>query len=427
MQECNTETTKNQLNFTQNVDEIIRQLATDHGFPNLPLYFKLDGKRHRFGTKAERTPYWYIGEYLENGHFKISFGSHKSIGMTPFTHFSNRLETTKKLLDMDFLERFEASSTFGSSVYLSEKKLGGSLYGARISPLKSLVIPMYFEDSLVGVHTIWRNNPGEKYNKATCGRAKGTYFELSHPEIKIRDTIYICEGFSTAASILLATTTRAVCSFGAENLKSVANYFSEKNPGVRILIAADNDNAGLMAAYNSGFVFVTPNLVGKDWNDIHMEFGLEEVKRQVSDSMFKIAQQHKPLDLHDAEGALPPNYPPILSFEDNEEFIIENEKAIDEANIEEKEEVLFDLKKGELGLIAGLAKDGKSGLATSLAVQVATGSKNTFLGLNDLKDGNVCIVSMLHDEEIIIYFRFYRSFSKNEFRTYYRQTMLSKR
>lgn len=397
MQEFNTKTQKSQSNFTQNIDEIIRQLATDHGFSNLPLYFKLDGKRHRFGTKVERTPYWYIGEYLENGHFKVSFGSHKSIGMIPFTYFSNHIEKTKKISDMDFLERFEASSPYGSSVYLQEKKLGSNLYGARISSLKSLVIPMYFDNSLVGVHTIWRSNPGEKYNKATCGKAKGAYFELLHPEVKIKDTIFICEGFSTAASILLAIETRTVCSFGAENLKSVAKYFSEKNPGVRILIAADNDDVGLMAAFNSGFSFVAPNLEGKDWNDIHMEFGLEEVKRQISDSLFKTMKQPISLESHNAEGALPSNYPPILSVEDNEEFIIENEKEIDEANIEEKEEVLFDLKRGELGLIAGLAKDGKSGLATSLAVQLATGSKNAFLGLNGLKEGNVCIVSMIHD------------------------------
>lgn len=397
MENFNTEIAKVQLNFTQTVDEIIRQLSTDHGFSNLPLYFKLDGKRHRFGTKAERTPYWYIGEYLEDGHFKVSFGAHKSVGKTPFTYFSNHLEKSKKIGDMDFLERFEASSPYGSSIYLQEKKLGSDLYGARISPLKSLVIPMYFEDSLVGVHTIWRNNPGEKYKKATCGRAKGTYFELVYPDIKIKDTIFVCEGFSTAASILLATKTRTVCSFGSENLKSVAKYFSEKNPGVRILIAADNDDTGLMAAYNSGFLFVAPNIAGKDWNDIHMEIGLEEVKSQLSDSLFKTTKQPIALELHNAAGALPPNYPPILSVEDNEEFIIENEKEIDEEDIEEKEEVLFDLKKGEIGLIAGLAKDGKSGLATTLAVQLATGSKNALLGLNGLQEGSVCIVSMLHD------------------------------
>jgi putative DNA primase/helicase len=76
------------------------------------------------------------------------------------------------------------------------------------------------------------------------GRVRGCYHAIG----KVGDTLCIAEGFATAASVYEATGHATACAFSANNLKPVALALRAKFPEVRIMICADDDEAGLKAA-----------------------------------------------------------------------------------------------------------------------------------------------------------------------------------
>ena len=99
-----------------------------------------------------------------------------------------------------------------------------------------------------------------------------------------QETILICEGYATGASLNLATDFQVFISFSANNLKAVAKIIRNKFPNSKIIICCDNDASGTgqkeaekaSRAINASFVM--PDIVGHDFNDIHQAKGLEAVK-----------------------------------------------------------------------------------------------------------------------------------------------------
>jgi putative DNA primase/helicase len=69
------------------------------------------------------------------------------------------------------------------------------------------------------------------------GRTQGCYFSLGRPE----ETICICEGFASGATIREATGHAVAVAFSAGNLKSVALALRMKFPKAKIILCADND------------------------------------------------------------------------------------------------------------------------------------------------------------------------------------------
>ena len=94
--------------------------------------------------------------------------------------------------------------------------------------------------------------------------------------------LYVAEGYATCASIYAATKTNTIFALSSGNLPKVCEAIQEAFPKVELVVAADNDEAGIKAAKASGRPYATPKKQGYDWNDVFVEEGEEAVREGLS-------------------------------------------------------------------------------------------------------------------------------------------------
>ncbi len=112
-------------------------------------------------------------------------------------------------------------------------------------------------------------------------------FHIASDYERSKDVIIICEGYATARSIAESTNFLVLGSMSSINMKPVAEKIAEQFPNSKIIIAADNDEAGRKAATEaqkaiSGKVScaaVYPSPEFNDFNDMYQAVGVEEVKK----------------------------------------------------------------------------------------------------------------------------------------------------
>lgn len=187
--------------------------------------------------------------------------------------------------------------------YLQKKEIPP--LGAREDLDGNLLIPVHnVERDLRGLQFI--SPDGQK--RFLPGMEKKGNFHLINPDEKdlSQGEIIIAEGFSTAASIHLATEKPVVAALDAGNLELVAKALHEEFPNASIVICADNDhqhtrngelwNKGVekaeQAAQAVGGKVVVPELTKAeqekgltDFNDIQRSRGLKEVKAQLDKAL----------------------------------------------------------------------------------------------------------------------------------------------
>lgn len=153
----------------------------------------------------------------------------------------------------------------GTHPYLDRKGVGA--YGVRVWN-RLLLIPMRDVGGKLRSLQFITSEGGKRY--LTGGKVKACYHAIGKPD----GLLYIAEGYATAASVHEATSCAVAVAFSAGNLSPVAEVLSEKL-GVRIIVAADNDESGVgqMAARDVGETRVPPE-VG-DWNDYVLRHGRE--------------------------------------------------------------------------------------------------------------------------------------------------------
>jgi putative DNA primase/helicase len=98
----------------------------------------------------------------------------------------------------------------------------------------------------------------------------------------IEGTVYLCEGYATAASVVAATGCPAIHCLSASNLPKVVPILAKMAPNAKLVIAADNDKPGLDAANQTGLPWTAPSQTGADWNDRHQAVGAETVKAELT-------------------------------------------------------------------------------------------------------------------------------------------------
>lgn len=154
-----------------------------------------------------------------------------------------RIQTECRELSKQIWEKARRASN--SNPYLKLK--GVRAYGVREN-YDSLVIPV--RDVACLLHGLQFIAP-DGTKKFKFGTAKSGHY---HSFGKIKDnTILICEGYATGATLHEATGHAVVVAFDAGNLKSVAIALRNKYPNFRFIICADNDvgtdgNPGLVKA-----------------------------------------------------------------------------------------------------------------------------------------------------------------------------------
>lgn len=211
---------------------------------------------------------------------------------------------------------FETFTPDGTTPYLRRKGIG-QLFGTRIRPNENhdpiLVVPLRdVTGRLWNYQRIYATklSAGDKFFQGG-GRIEGCFHLLDAgetgkqertPEILSAKEIFVAEGFATAASIFLAIgyDSLVVCAFNAGNLRSVCEEIRRVNKDCRIIVCADHDayttvkgkpyNVGLEKATQAAAVvkgevrsprFREPRKDRTDFNDLLMECGSEEVRKQV--------------------------------------------------------------------------------------------------------------------------------------------------
>jgi len=184
---------------------------------------------------------------------------------------------------------------------------------------QALIIPVYdSHDKIISLQHIL---PDGIKKFMPGGRIKGGYFTIGNMD---SDTFYICEGFSTGASIHKAINKPVVLSFSSGNLKEIAVMFREKYPDKKIIICADNDlkteqktgvNTGIETATEAA-VYINADLcicpVNSDFNDLMVDQGMPAI-RQALKQTNKINDEgwEKPVSLkEDTAPALDPELLP---------------------------------------------------------------------------------------------------------------------
>lgn len=152
--------------------------------------------------------------------------------------------------------------------YLQRKRI--QPHGMRLHEL-DLVVPIHApEGSLVSLQFI-RADGRKKFLPG--GRVSGCYTFIG----KGSESILVCEGFATGASLLEATGLPVACALSAGNMKKVAGAMLGKYPGAKLTICGDNDEAGIAAANDAaafvrGRVAIPPE--PGDWNDYITAHGI---------------------------------------------------------------------------------------------------------------------------------------------------------
>ena len=135
--------------------------------------------------------------------------------------------------------------------------------------------------------------------KRIHGLQQGNYHQIG--EIKTNSLIYVCEGYGTAATVYEDSGWPTVVAFSCHNIDPVVGNLKKLYPRRPIVIAADDDhnnqkNPGktkaLEAAKKHRCKVVLPIFPGDkkskdgtlftDFNDLHVSFGADIVKKQLS-------------------------------------------------------------------------------------------------------------------------------------------------
>ena len=188
---------------------------------------------------------------------------------------------------VDAEKRFNAAIRCTLHPYLTTK--GVQPYGVRLEGDKLLISLRDTAGKLRSLQTIAPDGD-KRFQKG--GEVTGCYHAIGKPT----DTLIVCEGYATGASIHEATGQAVAIALNAGNFGAVATALRAKYRALKIIIAADDDyrtagNPGISAATAAalavgGFLAVPDfgkNVADRpdgatDFNDLHQLAGLAAVK-----------------------------------------------------------------------------------------------------------------------------------------------------
>ena len=261
-----------------------------------PEHIHLDGKLHRFksGTKGQGKggdkPGWYVvyGDGVPAGRFgcwrsgvEVTWRAEIGRKLSPAEEMANarRMTEAKAARDAEQARQYEVASstveTIWSSAqgaspehpYLQRKGIG--VHGARVTGDGRLVVPLYGQDGQLSTLQYIAHDGTKLYHPG--GQTGGKFWMIGTADEP--GSIYIAEGFATAATIHEATHRPVVVAYSASNLVPVTGSMREMYGQAQdIVIVADNDASGVgqryaeQASAKHGARFIIPPVEG-DAND----------------------------------------------------------------------------------------------------------------------------------------------------------------
>lgn len=168
--------------------------------------------------------------------------------------------------------------------------------GALLVPIRNI------DGQITSLQAIFQNeNPqlGRDRDYLPGGQKRGCFHVIGNKPTGANPVIVICEGYSTGASIHIATGYCVVVAFDAGNVPTVAKLMRQQFGRATIVVAADNDqwhedgkqNDGVhyarQASITTGGLLAVPKfsrLSDKptDFNDLHVLEGLNTVRDQIN-------------------------------------------------------------------------------------------------------------------------------------------------
>lgn len=171
-----------------------------------------------------------------------------------------------------------------------KRKFVTTTAGIKITKTHDLIIPALIDGKLATLQSIkavgeYEVNGKSIGNKKFFGgaRSKGAYFIIDGSE----DIIYVAEGYSTGRSINMATGRKVYVCFNCHNIYNAVAIAKTNHPKSTIIIAGDDDfeneiNSGRKYAEAAAKVHNTLAIFPdgfNDFNDMHVEMGLNAVKQ----------------------------------------------------------------------------------------------------------------------------------------------------
>jgi putative DNA primase/helicase len=234
----------------------------------------------------------------------------------------------------------------GAATYPARK--GVQAHGLRFEADGTALVPL--RDGDIATGKLWNvqtlaprkveGQPDKLFLKG--GRKAGLWHMLGMPDLEQKQplpvtesaqiaTIFMAEGYATAASVHEATGLPVACAFDAGNLLAVAKALRALHPSALLVMAGDDDhetqaatgrNAGREAADKAakavkGLAVFPAELQAaeSDWNDLHVRLGLDVVREQLmnaiesaarkGDSLSPFAEHAQAIDAHAQAGKAP--------------------------------------------------------------------------------------------------------------------------
>ena len=238
-----------------------------------PDHVLMDGKIHRFRSatkgagKAGDKPGWYVvfGDGVPAGRFGcwragVEVVWRADMGRQPspaeeMAH-ARRMAEAKAIRDAAMERQHEVASVTVDAIwtqaspaspdhpYLKRKAIG--VHGARVTGDGRLVVPLYDADGTLASLQYIDHDGGKLYHPG--GKTGGKFWMLGTMDEP--GTLFVAEGFATAASIHETTGRPVAVAYSASNLVPVTGSMREiYGSGQSIVIVADNDASGVGQRY----------------------------------------------------------------------------------------------------------------------------------------------------------------------------------
>lgn len=265
--------------------------------------FEKDDRFHCFGCGAHGDVFDFL--YMQEG-LDLRAAAERLTGGTYPVYSVERIEEIrrKRLLleqedqakrDAAIVEARErwlaASHDVVSHPYLDRKQVGA--HGIRLEG-ELLLIPLLGDDGKI--QTLQSISPGGRKLFVSDAPVTGGLMVIGGKVATADNTVLLCEGYATAASLHEATGLIVVCAFNSNNLPHVAYRLQQRYPTKRYLIAGDDDrgkdkNVGMNAAIKAAeilqcsavFPFFPEEAPGSDFNDMACMYGPEAVRALLID------------------------------------------------------------------------------------------------------------------------------------------------
>ena len=235
-----------------------------------PESIHLDGKLHRFKSGTKGSPGhgdksgWYVcfADGIPAGRFgdwrsgvEVTFRADVGRTFTPAEEMAltRRMTEAKAMRDAETKKSQEVAAntvetiwsdcTGASDEHPYLKRKGIAANGARVTGDGRLVVPLYDEDGILSTLQYIDHNGGKLYHPG--GATGGKFNIIGVPDAT--KTLYMAEGFATAATIHEKTGMACVVAYSASNLVPVTEALHQTYKD--IVIVADHDASGVGQKY----------------------------------------------------------------------------------------------------------------------------------------------------------------------------------